>query len=215
MQNAEHFFSKEDNAQIAAAIEAAEARTAGEIAVMVVNDSDAYPEGLILGGAILGALLALVAVDRLGDDSLWLFVPSAVALALLAGLALKHLPRLHRFFIPAPQIELRVQQRAARAFYDKGLHKTRDASGVLFFLSLFERKVWVLADHGIYQQIRQEELQTYASQVVQGMKSGQPTQALCAAIGRFGTVLAHHFPIRPDDTNELPNEVIVEGTPRH
>ena len=63
---------------------------------------------------------------------------------------------------------------------------------------------------GIYQKITQEELQTYTRQIVEGIKSGKKTEALCAEISRFGQVIARHFPIRPDDTNELSNEVIVE-----
>jgi putative membrane protein len=152
-----------------------------------------------------------VVTDRLLHDSLWLYIPCAVASALLIALALKFIPSVHRLFVPARRINRQVQVRAEQAFYAKGLHRTRDHSGVLFFLSLFERKVWVLADQGIYRKISQEDLQYYASQVTQGMRSGRKTEALCAEITRFGKVLAQHFPIRPDDTNELANELIVEA----
>lgn len=211
MTDAEHFFSVAENEAIAATIAEVEAKTAGEIAVMVVNASDSYPEGIVLGGAILGGLTALAITDLLFHDSLWMYIPCTVFCAVLAGAILKRLPLLHGLFIPAGQINQRVETRAAQAFYEKGLHKTRDASGVLFFLSLFERKVWVIADQGIYQKISQAELQTYTSRIVNGIKSGQKTEALCAEISRFGQVLALHFPIRPDDTNELSNEVIVEA----
>ncbi len=210
MIDAEHFFSREENEKIAATIKTVEAATAGEIAVMVVTASDTYPEGIVLGGAILGGLTALAITDFFFNDSLWVYIPCVVICSLLAGLILRRLPLLHRLFIPAGQIDRRVEARAAQAFYARGLHKTRDSSGVLFFLSLFERKVWVLADQGIYQKISQAELQTYSHQIVAGIKSGQKTAALCAEISRFGKVIAQHFPVRPDDTNELSNEVIVK-----
>ena len=211
MNEARHFFSTEEKAKVAATIQAVEATTAGEIAVMVVDESDSYPEGILLGGVTLGGLAALAITDLFFNDSLWFYIPGVVICAILAGLLLQRLPPLHRLFVPAGQMERRVEERAAQAFYARGLHKTRDASGVLFFLSLFERKVWILADQGIYQKITQDELQTYTHQVVAGIKSGQKTEALCAEISRFGRVLAQHFPIRPGDTNELANEVIVEA----
>lgn len=211
MKDAQHFFSVADQTQIAAAIKAVEAETVGEIAVMVVDESDSYPEGIVLGGIVIGALTALALADFFFRDSLWIFIPCAAISALVVGFLLKRLPMLHRLFIPLAQINHRVEARAAQAFYAKGLHRTRNASGVLFFLSLFERKAWVLADQGIYQMISQAELQTYAHQVVLGIKNGQQTEALCSAIARFGKVLALHFPARPDDTNELSNEVMVEA----
>jgi len=210
MIDAEHFFSTAENERIAATIAEVEEKTAGEIAVMVVDESDSYPEGIVLGGALLGGLAALAITDFFFGDSLWVYIPCFVFLALLAGAVIKRLPLLHWLFIPARRLHRRVETRAALAFYARGLHKTRDASGVLFFLSLFERKVWVIADQGIYQKITQAELQTYTRKIVEGIKSGTKTEALCAEISRFGELLALHFPIRPDDTNELPNEIIVE-----
>lgn len=210
MIDAEHFFSAADMERITAAIQAVEKKTSGEIAVLVVDESDTYPEGVVMGGAIIGGLSALLLTDLFFHDSLWVFIPGVVILAILAGMALAHLPALHRVFVPPSQIGKRVETRAALSFYTKGLHKTRDASGVLFFLSLFEKRVWVLADQGIYQKITQAELQTYTSQIIDGIKRGQATEAICAEIARLGKVLARHFPVRPDDTNELPNEVLTE-----
>lgn len=210
MSDAEHFFSVAEKETIAATIKVVEAKTSGEIAVMVVDESDTYPEGLVLGGAMLGGVTALGVTDYYFNDSLWMYVPCAVIMALIFGALLKRVSFLHGFFIPAGQINLRVENRATQAFYEKGLHKTRDASGVLFFLSLFERKVWVIADQGIYQKITQDELQTYTHHIVEGIKSGKKTEALCNEISRFGQLLALHFPICSDDTNELSNEVIIE-----
>ncbi len=211
MMDAEHFFSAAEKERIAATIKVVEGETAGEIAVMVVDASDTYPEGIVLGGVILGGLAALAVTDYFLNASLWLYVPCAVTGALLTALALKFLPAVHRLFVPVRQLEHRVRVRAEQAFFAKGLHHTRDHSGVLFFLSLFERRVWVLADQGIYQKISQDELQTYATQVTTGLKSGRKSEALCAEITRFGKLLAQHFPIRTDDSNELANEVIAQG----
>jgi putative membrane protein len=96
------------------------------------------------------------------------------------------------------------------AFYEKGLYKTKQNTGVLFFLSLLERKVWVLADKGIYEKIEQETLNGFAQTVSQGIKEGRACDALCRAIEDAGTLLARHFPVTPGDTNELSDEVMTD-----
>lgn len=103
-----------------------------------------------------------------------------------------------------------VMQRAVRAFYEKGLYKTKKNTGVLFFLSLLERKVWVLADKGIYEKIEQETLNKFAKIVSQGIKDSRACDALCEAIKEAGALLAQYFPITPGDLDELPDKVMTE-----
>lgn len=207
---AETFFSGEEQKKIEAAIHEVEGRTAGEVAVMVVDRSDSYPEARILAGVLLGSLLALVITDLWFGASLWIFVPAAVVFSLFFGWLVKFLPSVMWLFIPVTRVESQVEERAVRAFYEKGLYMTRDDTGVLFFLSLFEHKVWVLADKGIYSKIPQEKLQEYAADIAKGVKEGQAADVLCREIKNVGDILAEHFPIKPDDTNELSNKIIVE-----
>ena len=186
-----------------------ETGTAGEIAVIVVDQSDTYPEGQILAGTVIGSLLALITADFFFAGSLWAFVPMALGLAVLCGWLSNYLPAVKRFFTPDARFDIQVEDRALTSFYDKGLYKTRDQTGVLFFISLFEHKVWVLADKGIYEKIKQETLQKYAHDVALGIKTGKAAEALCSEIRSVGKILAEHFPIKPEDINELSNEVIV------
>jgi len=204
----ETFFSEAENAQITEAIQKVELKTSGEVAVMVVGESDSYPESRILAGIIIGTLLALGVTDYWLDDSLWGFLPMAVGFAILIGWLIGYLPAVKRFFVPAARLEEMVREQAMQGFYKKELYKTREATGVLFFISLFEHRVWVLADKGIYEKITQESLQTHAADIAAGIKDGRAADALCEEIRRAGEVLARHFPVRDDDINELPDQVL-------
>lgn len=206
---AENFFSAQDKARIAEAIGRVECCTAGEVVVLVVDESDTYPEGRILAGAVLGGLAALAVTDFWLADKLWLFVPLALGLTALCGWLVAWLPALHRLFVHPARLEGQVAEQALVAFYEKGLYKTSGATGVLFFISLFEHKVRVLADRGIYAKISPETLQEFADDVARGIKTGSAPEALCREIGRVGEILAAHFPVRHDDANELANEVLV------
>lgn len=210
MKQVKNFFSQEDQEKITLAIRDVESRTSGEVAVMVVEQSDSYPEGRILAGVLLGGLGALIVTDLLCNDSLWYFVPITVSLAVLVGWACTYLPVIKIMFIPRHSLEERVQGRAVRAFYEKELYRTKNGTGVLFFISLLERKVWVLADHGIHNRIRHEDLQLSAQRVATGVKERQLVQALCQEIHKIGAILASHFPRRPDDINELSDDILTE-----
>jgi len=207
MMQAENFFSNDEKTRISEAIKEVERHTSGEVAVMVVDQSDKYPEAIVLGGVLLGCLGSLLITDLFFFDSLWHFLPLGFGLGLLAGILLSKLPQGKRPFISKAVLEERVRDRALRAFYEQQLYKTRDNTGVLFFLSLFEHKVWVLADEGIYQKIDQEELNAYALEVAASVKQGKAAEGLCREIAGIGEILAHHFPIKDDDRNELSNEV--------
>ncbi|MCX5876669.1 MAG: hypothetical protein NT087_10345 [Deltaproteobacteria bacterium] len=209
MTHAETFFTEAERQQIAATIGEAEKKTSGEIVAMVVAASDTYPEARLLAGLAIGGLAALLITDLFLANSLGYFVPLLLCGAMTVGSLAKISPPLLRLFIPPSRLEARVAERALRAFYEKKLHTTRDNTGVLFFISLLERKVWILADSGIYQKISKKTMMTHTTDIAVGIKQGQACNALCREIEAVGVILARHFPIKADDTNELSNEVIT------
>jgi len=206
---AETFFSESEKNKIAETVKKVERLTSGEVAVMVVDASDTYPEGLIIAGLVGGSLISAGIADYFFNASLWIFLIFFIVTALIFGLLVDFSPPIKRFFTPDIRMDIQVQDKALRAFYEKGLYKTREATGILFFISLFEHKVWVLADHGIYEKITREELQAYADRVALGIKNTKAADTLCSEIEKAGKILAEHFPIRPDDINELDNNVII------
>jgi putative membrane protein len=206
---AETFFTDSDSVKISQAIERVEKHTAGEIAVMVIDQSDDYPAAQLLAGITIGGIPALLISDFFGGGSIWVFLTLFLFFGIGFGWLSSYVPFLKRIFIPQNRLETRVREKALTAFYDKGLYKTRDETGVLFFISLFERKVWILADKGIYAKIDQATLQEYASDIALGIKNKNATAALCREIDNVGRILADNFPIKADDSNELSNEVIA------
>ena len=209
MMRAETFFTEAEKQRIAATISGVEEKTSGEVVAMVVDSSDTYPEARMLAGLSIGGLIALVITDLFLAGSLGYFLPLLLGGATLVGSLAKFCPPLLRLFIPESRKESRVAERALRTFYEKELHTTRDNTGVLFFISLLEHKVWILADRGIYLKISQETLQAYANEIATGIRQGQACDALCREIEAMGGILTNHFPVKTDDTNELSNQVLT------
>ncbi len=205
---ADTFFTHEERERIKAATHEAESRTIGEIAVMVVESSDRYIEAEIIGGVILGSLFSLIITVLFFHSSLWSYIPLSFVFYFPSFFLFKMQPGLRTAFIGHTRKTHAVRQRALRAFYEKGLYKTRHNTGVLFFVSQLERKVWVLADKGIHEKISQEPLNKLAQSVSQGIREGRACDALCEAIKEAGDLLAGHFPKTPEDTDELPDKVM-------
>jgi putative membrane protein len=106
---------------------------------------------------------------------------------------------------------MKVRRRAELAFYEHGLHKTREATGILILVSLLERRVQVLADRAIDERVAAGTWDGLVADLVQGIKGGAPTDALCRAVARCGNLLAEHFPARAgDNPDELPDDLIQE-----
>ena len=207
---AEKFFTAEEKEKLKATIHEVESRTLGEIVAVVVDHSDHYREAEVLGGVLLGSLLSLVLTLLYFHSSIWSFVPLSFLFFFPCRLIFKRVEVLKKLFIGTRRKEEAVRLRAERAFFEKGLYKTKKNTGVLFFLSLLERKVWVLADKGIYGKMDQETLNRFAKEVSRGIREGRACDALSKAIQEVGVLLSRYFPITPDDTDELPDDVMTE-----
>lgn len=207
---AKRFFSEEEKKRIIETTREIEAKTIGEVAVMVVDRSSSYREAEVLAGLFWGALLALVITTFFFDSSLRAFIPLGFSFFLAAWFLSGRIPALKKPFISTKRKEGSLRRRALEAFYEKGLYRTKKNTGVLLFLSLFEHKVWVLADKGIYEKIDQDILNGFARTVSQGIRDGRACEALCETMRDAGALLEKHFPMTEGDTNELPDGVITE-----
>jgi putative membrane protein len=207
---AEKFFTAEEKERLKAITQEVESRTIGEIVVMVVDRSDHYIDAEVLGGALLGSLLSLILTLLFFHSSIWSYVPLSFLFFFPCRFLFQKVDGLKKLFIGVRRKEEAVRLRAERAFFERGLYKTKRNTGVLFFLSLLERKVWILADKGIYKKMEQETLNRFANEVSRGIREGRACDALSKAIQEIGVVLSRHFPITSDDTDELPDEVMTE-----
>ena len=140
----------------------------------------------------------------------WFLIPLQIIYFFISKLIFYLFPGLKRFFLSENRKLHEVQERAFKAFHDHGLHKTKGETGVLFMLSLLERKVYIIADKGIYEKISQETLDVFAKNISTGIKKNEGAVALVEAINSIGEILAKYFPSKPGDTNELSDGIITE-----
>lgn len=207
-------FSDSDLERISQAVREAERKTSGEIVPYFVEKSDTYQEADWRGGAVFAAaaLLVIALVHVLSET--WHGIgPAETAIISLGALALglvitPRMAPLKRLLAGDDLMELRVAQRAAQAFIAEEVFKTRDRTGILLFLSLFEHKVLVVGDSGISQRVDQADWEDVVATVTQGIREGRPADGLIDAIRKCGLLLEKRgVRRRRSDRNELPNRL--------
>jgi putative membrane protein len=208
IKGSKEFFSEAEKEQIRQAVVSAEAATSGEIATMVVERSDSYREAEALGTVLVAGLLGVIVCVAIQHVAIWTYIPLVFLLFLPLRLLFHRFSRLKLPFIGKRRLEEAVRERALRAFYEKGLYRTREETGILIFISLLEHKVWIIGDRGINVKIPPGSWQRMVRELAEGIKGEKACESLCSVIAACGAELARHFPRRADDENELTDEVL-------
>jgi putative membrane protein len=215
-----------DRARVAQAVAAAEARSDGEIVTVIANASDAYND-VVAHWAILTAFLGLAAaaafpapllaiVERVAGgwtapvlgELLFALLILATLLFLIGRLVFGH-AAVRRVVTPAGTATRRVRRRAILLFRLSVESRTRARTGVLVYLSVAERRAEIVADAAIDGKVPRETWAEAMAALIAGVRDGRPADGMIAAVDRIGAVLAEHFPRSPDDTNELPDRLIL------
>ena len=222
-----------DTAAIEAAIREAEARTTGELYVVVSEESGDYgetPLAWAAGVALLGPALLLLggvhvsvpdlfggwtaaqvsqAAERAAREALVGAIVVQAALFVITFL-LVAVPPVRRALTPRPFKRERVRKRALEQFASKSLHLTRERTGVLIFVSFAERMAELIADEGIAAHVERHVWDRAMAALVEGLRRGEAGAGIAAAVGLCGDVLAERFPCDPkDNPDQLPNQVVV------
>lgn len=199
--------SPEDHQRVADAIAAAEAKTSGEIVVVIAHSSSSYAD-IRFGVAGLLALatpLPLIWFTQLSAQRIYLaqLVVFAVALGVLA------IARLRVALAPKAQRRLRAARAANDQFMMRDVSRTRGRTGVLIYLSAAERCALVLPDVGVADRLPQSVWQGAIDRLCAAAGEGRVVEGAIAAVEACGEALAQAFPREADDANERPDTLHV------
>ena len=161
----------------------------------------------LIGGAV-GTLCAVFAVSRFGGwgapDYLWTLI--GLQLGLVLGWVASRFDMVARRLIGGEALDSRVESRAAEAFLEEQVFATRDRTGVLLFVALFEHRVFVLADEGINERVDDDAWTEISGELALGLRRGTPAPALIHAVKRCADLLVEHGVSALDRENELSDE---------
>ena len=223
MQQASDLFNEEQRKQIEKAVSEAEGRTSCEIVPVVATASGRYdrPEDMVgLWLAVLAAVSVWFVFPRtLNDSGNWdgqswmvpvLIMVVGVVVAFIVGIVTgSRVGWLRRLFTPRQQMLDEVAARARETFFDKRIHHTSDATGLLIYVSLFEHRAVVLGDQNVMDKLGQDFLDRLCQQLTTGFQQGNFVETMCGVIANAGEELAGPLPRSSDDVNELEDSLIL------
>jgi putative membrane protein len=196
-------------ADVGRAIARIESQSHAEVVVVVkehVNSYMQYPLGI-------GAICAFVALTyfRFAPDFFdeWIIYAGTIVAFVLGAAITAGLPGILRLLVGKNRLA-KATEIMARAYFQKGgIHHTRDKTGVLIFVALFERQVAVIADRGVEMAIPPKEWEKIRRDLNAIFQTPNPASALLDKLAGLQAVFSQYVPQVADDTNELPDNLEI------
>jgi len=207
-------FGDDGVARVEASIAEAESHTSGEIVPILVRRSSTVGHVPMLSFTLL--LLCVWLGDLPFRLDAWLGGPHWLSLGLawlLAGgmaVVLSRFDAVQRALTPRLDQAQQVGMRAEVEFYEHGIGQTEGSTGILLFVSLMEHRAVVLADRAIAEKLGADVWQEVVDLLIEGVKRKDLADGMSTAIQRCGELLNPHFPISPDDANELRDHLVIK-----
>lgn len=220
LQKASKLFLEDDCDAIKHAIVEAEKHTSGEILPVVASASGRYDRAEDIFGLFFSLICVAVGwywFHTNGVKASWdtfNFGLTSILLTIffgfIIGVLLTHIfPALRLPFIAKLEMEEEVDRAAAAAFQQNRLRNTRDSTGILIYISLYEHKVRILGDDAISGKLVHADWNHICDAIINGFKEKQYTDGIVEGIALSGKLLAEHFPIKEGDKDELSNELVI------
>lgn len=215
---------EEDFETIKKAVENAESKTTGEIAIALAPESAHYSYWELLSSNIFAAIVLIAlfplsnAIRDLYRSIYWqnepgwilpvFYIVSCFA-AIAIGFYLCNIPAIDRLIIPRKVKQHCVTNRAMRYFTESAVYDTAEHSGILIYVSYLEKQVRIIADSGISKKISQDLWNLIADELAENLKNRKTTDAFIGAINRCGELLAEQFPAHQENPNELSDGLVI------
>ncbi len=211
-----HHLKEKERLHLDRLVAEAEKRTGAQIVLAVIERSDVYAEvpwkAFALGASATGFVVVLLDVlrpDWITSAAILLAVAATLAAGAVCALAAVHLPGFARIFLDAHRAEVEVRQYAQSLFLSRELFATRERTGILLLISLFERQVVILPDSGIAKRLTHKAQRDVISRMTVPLAEGSVGKALEQGLAALEKELSGSAPASPRQ-NELPDQVIQE-----
>lgn len=204
------FFTPEYQEELDAAIQALESKSSVELVTVIYPECDNYRDIELWGGIFL-AFLALIVKFMIPTIIHIYAILFGTLLFFSLGIGIiKWFPKLKHTLIHKKRMRRQAEIMARAIFQKAHIHRTSQHTGVLLFISTFERQAVLLWDIGVDIELTIDELDKLQFQFNEVFNAPEPPQALLAKIRASIPIFEEHLPVQPNDINELPNHLHVE-----
>lgn len=108
------------------------------------------------------------------------------------------------------ELDIPIRDLAIKDFFKLGMYKTKHKTGILIYILLREKKFEIVADEGICNVIPQAKWDELANKLSHKFSTNNYVEGLLYLLEEIKSIAANNFPREKDDTNELPDEIIIK-----
>lgn len=226
MSNVAKGLTTEDLRRINEAVAAAEAKTSAEIVPVLAAVSGRYdrPEDIVgVWVSVMALAIAWWLLPEHARPGDWGSLPAwayllvlmaSVVVGFIVGAAVgSRVDWLRHLFTPAQQMRDEVLLRSRQVFFDSRVHHTAGRTGLLIYVSLFERMAAIAADDAVVEKLSQPALNELRDQLTAALGRQRLADAICETIAAAGDRLSGVLPRAEGDVNELPDALVVLDRP--
>ena len=224
-KNINTFFDNNDRVRIRDAVSEAESHTSAEIVPVLTDCSGRYNRAEDLFGfffAIVSLAFCWLNFQDVLTDGAWhsqqapnfqlglgIIIIILVFGFILGAFLASRIGWIRRLFCTNKEMKTCLKEKAIQAFQMHRVGKTKEATGVVIFISLFEHMVYVLGDVEISKHFTDEDFVEVNDAIINGFRKNQCTNGLVEGIRLCGHKLKEHCPSQRGDENELCNELKI------
>lgn len=203
------FVNQDFRARIEALVREAEAKTSVEFVPVVVARSSSLATAR--GAASLFVFSVLMFLSRIFEPGSTAWMVEALAAMVVSGVCFALLGTSFglRVLLPKPWTLRAVEDGARRQFLQTEVFATRCRTGVLIYVSLAERAVYVMPDKGVAAKLPADEWAALGARLAADFDQARPGDTFVEALRTLVERLAPEFPPDPNDPNELPDQLIA------
>jgi uncharacterized membrane protein len=103
-----------------------------------------------------------------------------------------------------------AMKRALALVEKLGLEKTRERNGVIIYVAARDQKFALWGDQGIHEHVGSPFWSEAAGRMTESFKKGAFGDGIVGAVESIGERLAQRFPPRPDDKNEISDDISTD-----
>ena len=211
----EKMINQSDILDIEKEIASIERVISGEIVPAIVSRSSGYRTAEIVAAVIFSYVFVFLAYEV----NRYFFWRTSFSLlhfillnftGILLALLLFNIDAVKRLVISKKVMHQKVHDGAFATFYQQGVYKTKHKTGILIYISLFEREVVVLGDEGINAKVKEFAWNDVVAAIIKGIKEEHLKKGIIDGVESCRGLLHTHFPVQAGDVNELSDRVVIK-----
>ena len=200
------YINETDKQAISNSIELLESKSSAELVAVVTKKSATYKYASSVISILIVCFISLIS---LYFDILPIFLIQLQILSfLLLHFIFHKFDNLVLFLLPSFYKKDMARKYAHTQFENLRLNRTKTEHALMFFVSIDEKYVEIIANEKISKEVSNDYWQVIVDEFTENVKNGDLSGGYLKAIDTCSTFLIKEFPIQNDDINELPNDVI-------